>query len=95
MSALGMLGDLALIEHDVFFRIDAAGDEGRGDVADRLGQLLRILPNRDGVQIDHAVDAVVLLLQCNEPGEGAKVIAEMQIAARLHAREHQLLEGHD
>ena len=28
---LGMLGDLALIEHNVLFGIDAAGDEGGGN----------------------------------------------------------------
>ena len=28
---LGMLGDLALVEHDVLFGIDAAGDEGGRD----------------------------------------------------------------
>ena len=89
---LGMLGDLALVEHDVLLRIDAAGDEGRGHLADRLGQLLRLLPHRDGVQVDHAIDAVVGLLQLDEFDDGAEIIAEVQVAGRLHPREHLFLE---
>ncbi len=92
---LGVLGDLALVEHDVFFRIDAAGDEGRGDFANGVRQLGRLLPYRDGVQIDHAIDAVVAVLQLDEALDGAEIIAEMQIAGRLHAGKHQFFEGHD
>ena len=61
-----MLSNLALIEHDVFFRIDAAGDESRSDLANGMRQLGRLLPHRDGVQIDHAIDAVVAVLQLDE-----------------------------
>ena len=43
---LGVLGDLALVEDDVLLRIDAAGDEGRGHLADRARQFVRILPRR-------------------------------------------------
>ena len=91
---LGMLGDLALVEHDVLLGIDAAGDEGGGDLARRLRQLGRILPHRDGVHVDDAIDAVVLLLQRNELHDRAEVVAEVQIAARLHAGKHPLLERH-
>ena len=89
---LGVLGDLALVEHDVLLRIDAAGDERRGHLADRLGQLVRVLPHRDGVQVDHAIDAVVAVLQLDELDDGAEVIAEVQVAGRLHPGEHLFLE---
>src|SRR5262245_42630341 len=89
-----MLGDLALIEHDVLLGIDAAGDERCGDLARRLRQLGRILPYRHRVQVDDAVDAVVAVLQRDELHERAEVIAEVQIAGRLDAGKHPLLEGH-
>ena len=91
---LGVLGDLALVEHDVLFRIDAAGDEGRGRLADGARQLGRILPHGDRVHVDHAIDAVVALLQRDELHDGAEIVAEMQVAARLHPGKHPLLEGH-
>ena len=89
-----MLGHLALIEDDVLFRIDPAGDEGGGHLADVARQLRRVLPHRDRVQVDHAIDAVVALLQRHEPDDGAEIIAEMQVAGRLHPGEDALLERH-
>ena len=91
---LGVLGDLALVEDDVLLRIDAAGDEGGGHLADRLRQLGRVLPDRDGVQVDDAIDAVVGLLQLDELHDRAEIVAEMQVAGRLHAGKHALLERH-
>ena len=90
----GVLGDLALIEHDVFFRIDAAGDERRGDLANGMRQLGRLLPHRDGVQVHHAIDALVAVLQFGKALDGAEIIAEMQIAGRLDAGKNQFLDSH-
>ena len=90
----GVLGDLALVEHDVFFRIDAAGDERRGHLADGLRQFGRLLPDRDGVQIDDAINAVVAVLQFDKALDGAEIIAEVQVAGRLHAGKNQFLERH-
>ena len=78
-----------------FFGIDAAGDERRGDFADRARQFGGILPHRDGVQIDDAIDAVVAILQLDEALDGAEIVAEMQVAGRLHAGKHQFFEGHE
>ena len=91
---LGVLGHLALVEDDVFCRIDAAGDEGRGDFARGVRQLGRILPHRDRVQVDDAIDAVVAVLQLDEALDGAEIIAEMQVAGRLHAGKHPFLKRH-
>jgi hypothetical protein len=50
----------------------------------------------DRVQVDDAVDAVVLLLQGNELADGAEIVAEMEIARRLDAGKDERLEsGHD
>ena len=91
---LGVLGDLALVEDDLLLGIDAAGDEGRGHLARGPRQLARVLPHRDGVQVDHAIDAVVALLQRDELGDRAEIIAEVQVAGRLHAGKHAFLERH-
>ena len=56
---LGMLGDLALVEDDVFFGIDAAGDEGGRDFPDARLQFLRLLRQGDRMQIDDAIDAIM------------------------------------
>ncbi len=82
---LGVLRDLALVEHDVLPGIDPAGDESCGDLADGLRQLGRILPDRDRMQVDDAIDAVIAVLQLDEALDGAEIIAEMQVAGRLHA----------
>ena len=89
-----MLGDLALVEDDLFFRIDAAGQERRGHLARGARQFARVLPHRDGVQVDHAIDAVIALLQRDEFGDRAEIIAEVQIAGRLHAGKYAFLERH-
>ena len=89
-----MLGNLALIENDVLFRIDAAGDEGRGHLTRIARQFRGILPHRNGMQIDHAIYAVVTPLQIDEFDDRAEIIAEMQITGRLHAGKNQFLECH-
>ena len=91
---LGVLGDLALVEHDVFFWIDAAGDERRGDLANGMRQLGRLLPGRDGVQVDDAIDAIVAVLQFDEALDRAEIVAEVQVAGRLDAGKNQFFEAH-
>ncbi len=80
---------LALVEHDMLFRIDAAGNEGRGDFAGVARQFGRAAPYldrlRDGVHVDDAIQAVVGFLQFHEIDDRAEVIAEMQIPGRLDA----------
>ena len=68
-----------------FLGIDPTGDEGRGDLANGLRQLDGILPHRDRMQIDDAIDAVVAVLQLDEALDGAEIVAEVQIAGGLHA----------
>jgi hypothetical protein len=63
--------DLALIEDDVSLRIDAGGEEGSRHLADVARQLDRILPDRDRMHVDDAIDAVMRLLQRDEIDDGA------------------------
>ena len=85
---LGVAGHLALVEHDVAGGIDARGDEGRGHLARVVLELVGVLEHGDGVEIDHAVKAIVLGLKRHEARDGAEIIAEMQIAGGLNAGEY-------
>ena len=82
---LGMLGDLALVEHDVFVRVDAGRQEGRGDFADLPVQVMGVLRHGDRVHVDHAIDAVMGVLHRHEALDGPEIIAEMKVSGRLNA----------
>ena len=77
----------------LLFRVDAAGDEGGGDLARVRLQRDRVLRHRDRMQVDDAIHAVEVLLQLDEFDDRAEIVAEMQIAGGLHAREDALREG--
>ena len=79
---------LALIEDDVARGIDACGDEGRRHLAGVVLELVGVLEHGDGVEVDHAIEAIVLRLQRHEAGDGAEIVAGMQIAGGLNAREY-------
>src|SRR5262249_22726674 len=66
----------------------------RGHLADGPRQLRGVLPGRDGVQVDDAINAVVALLQLDEPLDCAEIVAEVQVTGRLHAGKNQMLERH-
>jgi hypothetical protein len=86
-----------LVEDDVLDRVDARGDEGRSDGAGLPLQVLVDQLGGDRVHVDDAEDAVMLVLQRHELADGAKIVAQMQIAGRLDAGEDERLEsgGHD
>ena len=90
---LGVLGHHRLVEDDLLLAVDAGRQEGRGDLA-RLGrQLLGVLRLGDGVQVDHAIEAFVVVLQAREVADRAEIVAEMEIAGRLHAGKDPALEA--
>ena len=88
-----MSGDLGLIEDDVLFRLDARREIGRCHLARVVAQLFGVLPNRDGMQIDHAVNALVVVLQIHEIADRTQIVAQMQIAGGLHARKDARHDG--
>ncbi len=59
----GMLGNLALVEDDVLFRVDPGSQIGSGHLANVSHQLARILPDGDRMKIDNAVNAFMAFLQ--------------------------------
>ena len=83
-----MGGNLALVEYDASLRIYAGGKERRGHFPSVGFKFFGVLPNGDRMQIDYAVDALVIILQTHEISDRTKVIAEMKVPARLHAREY-------
>ena len=84
-------GDVGLDEQSVLLRVQAAGDI--------LGQLLQGaaaqvgggLPDGDGVHIRHKVIAVEFVGPGAPILDGAQIVAQVQIAAGLDAREHHFL----
>ena len=82
---LGVLAHGGLDENDRALGINAGGDISGGDFAAAAGQLFRIGSRGDGVQIDDAIDALVLILQRDKLLQRAEIIAEMQAVGRLHA----------
>src|SRR3546814_5945029 len=50
-------------------------------------QLGRVLPDGDGVQIDDTVDALEFVLQGHPVADRPEIVAEMQVAGGLDARE--------
>ena len=82
-----MGGDGGLIEDDAALGVDAGGDVGGGDLARVASQNLRVLRQGQGVQVDDAEDALELLLLGHPVAQGTQIVAQMQLAGRLHARE--------
>src|SRR5690606_18061204 len=82
----------ALIEDDMLLRIDAGSEEGGGDLARLVGEIVIDHLRGQRMQVDDAVDAVVGVLQGDELADGAEIIAEMEISGGLDAREDELPE---
>ena len=82
---LGVFRDPALVEDGVYFRIDAAGQEGRRHLARGAGQLRRFMRQGHRMQVDHAIEARTRVLQRHEALDRPEVVAEVQIAGRLNA----------
>src|SRR5439155_21353255 len=74
-------------------RIDAGGQIKCGDLRDFRAQLARVLIDCDGVQVDDAEDALVILLNADPVFKGAKIVADVQISGWLHAGEDSCFHG--
>jgi len=88
-----MLFDLALIEDNMFFRINARGDECGGNFPCIIGQLFGALPHRHGMQINNAINALVGFLQSNEVFDRAKIISQMQVSGWLYTGKDAVLNN--
>ena len=84
-SKLGVLAYGGLNEDGRALGINAGGDVRGGDFTTAAGEIFRIGASRDRMQIDDAINALVLILQAHKLLQGAEIIAEMQAVGRLHA----------
>ena len=84
-----MRGHMALDEQNALFRVQTAGNVLRDQLKRCTAERRRLLPDRDGVLIDHAVNAVVLLLQDREIADSTQIVTQRQLAGRLHAGENR------
>ena len=83
---------VALAEEDAALGIQPGGDEDRRGVEDALAQHGRVVLDRDGVQVDDAVDRrVAAVLALDVLDDRADVVAEVLAAGRLDAGED---DGH-
>jgi hypothetical protein len=90
---LGMRRHHRLVEDDVLGAVDARGEEGRGDLARLARQHPGVHRHRDGVLVDHAVQALVVVLQAGEVADRAEIVAEMQVAGGLYTGKDATLEA--
>src|SRR5690606_19806915 len=77
-SQFGMLRNPALIEDDMFLRIDARGQVGGRDLAGLVGKVVMDESGRQRMQVNHAIDAVEAFLECDELPDSTEIIAEMK-----------------
>ena len=85
---LGMFGHLRLIENNMPVRVDARGNKCGGNFARIVAQFGRVLKHGNGVQIDHAIEAWMRILQGHEIFNRAQIIAQMQVSRRLNSGKH-------
>ena len=83
----GVLGHVALDEERRTVRIDAAGDQERGEVQRRLAQLVGILRDGDRVQVDDRSRSIGVVLLRHPAADRADVVPEVLVSGRLDARE--------
>ena len=75
--------------------IDAGGQVERGHLLDLGAQLGGVLVERDGVQVDDAEDALVVVLDAHPILERSQVISDVKISGRLHAGEDSCFHGRE
>ena len=78
---------MTLDEQRIIDRAHACGNHAGGHFTGGAYEFSRILPNRDGVHVDNAKQALVILLQRHPVANGAQIIAEVKIARGLNARQ--------
>src|SRR5215207_3108104 len=88
-----MLRHLTLVENNMLAGIDSGREERGGDLARIAPQFVRVLPNGNRVQVDHAVNAIMGILHLDEPPDRAEIVSEVEIARRLNARKYPRTNG--
>ncbi len=82
-----MLVHVALDEHGAAVGVEAHGEEHLGKREGVGTQCLGVVGDREGVQVDYAVDGVGLVLEGDPVVECPQQISEVYVAGGLDARE--------
>ena len=92
---LGMRRDGGLHHDGAGLGVDARGQVERGDLADLGAQLGGRLVKRNGVQVDDAENALVIVLDSHPVFERPQIISDVQISGRLHAGKDSCSHGRE
>ena len=90
-----VLRHMGLDKHDVFLRVEAAGDILRKLLQTSAAQISRNLPDSNGVHIDDTIDALIFVLQLDPVFDRAHIRAKRQIAAGLDTGKDAFFFVHD
>jgi hypothetical protein len=83
-----VLGHVALHEDRRPLGIDPCCDQDLGRLQ-RLGREVGGIPREgQGVEVDDAIEGVVLVLELDPVAQGAHVVAQVHVTRRLDSREH-------
>ena len=82
-----MLGNVALDEHRGDLGVETDGEEHRCQVGGGGADHIGFGGDRQGVQVDDAVEDVLVVLPVHPVPEGAEVVPEVDRTGRLDARE--------
>ena len=85
---LAVLVDVALHEHGRHVRVEADGEQDGGEIDSALADHARLLGDGEGVQVDDAVEGVVLVLMQRPRPQRPEVTPEVDVARWLDARQH-------
>ena len=86
-----MLVDMALDEQGVLLRVKAAGNVLRKLRDGAAAQLCGVLAHGKAVQVGHEIIAVKLIGKLRPVLDRTEVVAKVQVAGGLDAREHSFL----
>ena len=84
---LGVLGDVALHEHRRHVGVETDGEEHRRQLHGALADDAGLVGHREGVEVDDAVEGVVLVLAADPLPQRPQVVAEVDVTGGLHARQ--------
>jgi hypothetical protein len=85
---LRVLGDVALHEHRRHVGVEPDGEQDRGELDRPLADHPWLLGDREGVEVDDAVEGVVFVLVLGPRPQRTEVAAQVGVSGGLDAREH-------
>ena len=80
-------GHVGLNEDDALFRVDAGSQPVQGhfqDIRLNLGHVPRVFNGGQGVDVNNAVDAAVVLLEFDPVFQGAQIVAQVKLSRGPH-----------